>query len=84
MGDCKLLEFVQRRWIKHVDCLMDVEYKDRLSSLNLFSVKGRLLRADLIKYFKIFNGVSVISPSDLFLLSPDIRTSKIFKPCVSI
>ena len=62
VGDCKLLEFVQRRWTKHVD----VKYWDHLSSLNLFSVKGRLLRADLIKYFKIFNGLSAISPPDFF------------------
>ena len=66
----------------------DLEYPLRLRSLGLYSVKGRLLRADLIKYFKIFSGLSVIKPSDLFVLSPAIGTRghcfKILKPHVSL
>lgn len=66
-GDLKLLESVQRRWTKEVYGLSDLSYGDRLKNLNLYSVKGRLLRADLIKMWKIFNNQSPIKPSDLFI-----------------
>lgn len=66
IGDLKLLESVQRRWTKHIDGLSDQSYADRLKTLNLYSVQGRLLRADLIKCWKIFNNASSISPQDLF------------------
>ena len=88
LGDGELLESVQRRWTKHIDGMRNLDYADRLRQLNLYSVKGRLLRADLIKYFKIFNYLSPISPADLFILSPASLTRghrfKILKPHVSI
>ena len=84
VGDSRLLESVQRRWTKHVDGIGHLEYRERLLYLNMFSVKGRLLRADLIKYYKIFNGFSVITPQDLFEISPVTLTRghrfKILKP----
>ena len=88
VGDSRLLESVQRRWTKHIEGMSDMEYAVRLRSLGLYSVKGRLLRTDLIKYFKIFKGLSVIGPSDLFVLSPSVHTRghcfKILKPHVSL
>ena len=88
VGDGKLLESVQRRWTKKVWGLEHLDYASRLESLSLYSVRGRLLRADLIKYFKIFNGLSAISPVDLFVLSPMIHTRghryKICKPRASL
>ena len=54
--DLKLLESVQRRWTKRIDGLRSLSYDDRLRALNLYSAQGRLLRADLIQYWKIFNG----------------------------
>ena len=88
LGDSKLLESVQRRWTKYIDGMRDMEYGERLKSLGLYSVKGRFLRADLIKYFKMFGGLSVIKPSDLFALSPAVHTRghcfKILKPHVSL
>ena len=50
LGDLNLLEFVQRRWTKQVDRLFNHSYAERLRPLNLLSVRGRLLRTDLIKY----------------------------------
>lgn len=55
VGDLKSLESIQRRWTRQVTGLEDLEYPTRLSRLNLFSIKGRLLRADLIKVWKIFH-----------------------------
>ena len=49
-------------------------YADRLKSLNLYSVQGRLMRADLIQYWKIFNGKSCIKPEYLFERPPLPRT----------
>ena len=88
VGDSKLLEGVQRRWTKKIDGFGDLSYGERLLRLNLYSVKGRLLRADMIKCYKIFNGLSVISPSDLFTCPQSTRTRghryKILKPRISI
>ena len=72
--DLSLLESVQRRWTKKISGLVDMSYEQRLKSLDLFSVKGRLLRADLIKCWKIFHNMSPISPSDLFLPTPITTT----------
>ena len=55
-GDLKLLEDVQRRWTKKIDGYHVLSYSDRLAQLNLYSIKGRLIRADLILVYKILNG----------------------------
>ena len=54
--DSRLLESVQRRWTKQIIGFQDLSYYDRLKSLSLFSVWGRLLRADLILVWKICSG----------------------------
>ena len=46
-------------------------YAQRLVNLDMYSVEGRLLRADLIK---IFHGLSQINPTDLFTLAPPTGT----------
>ena len=74
VGDLHRLESVQRRWTRHISGLENVDYASRLKLLNLYSVKGRLLRADLIKYWKIFHGKCVISPDRLFPPISDSRT----------
>ena len=83
-GDLHLLETVQRRWTKQIESLHDLEYCERLRALNLYSVKGRLIRADLIQCWKIFNGKSHIAVDDLFELAPQHGTRghcfKIFMP----
>ena len=66
VGDHRLLERVQRRWTKAVFSVSHLSYHDRLVSLNLYSMYGRLLRADLILVWKIFNNKCAIKPSDLF------------------
>ena len=53
--DVRKIEAVQRRWTREVEGLRGVEYGDRLRMLGLFSIRGRMLRADLIKVWKIFH-----------------------------
>ena len=67
--DMKRLESIQRRWTKQVDGLLHVEYYHRLKSLNLYSVWGRLMRADLILVWKIVTGAL---PSLSNLLTPSL------------
>ena len=66
--DMKLLESIQRRWTKAIDGLSELSYAERLAHLDLFSVQGRLVRADLILCWKIFHGLSSISPDNIFSL----------------
>ena len=53
--DSILLERVQRRWTKSIHGLSALSYHERLRSLDLFSLKGRRLRHDLIKYWRMFH-----------------------------
>ena len=55
MGDIRLLESLQRRWSREIAGCSHLSYEDRLVKLDLFSVAGRLLRADLIKMWKAFH-----------------------------
>ena len=83
LGDLRLLERVQRRWTRSVDGLQDVPYAERLRALDLFSVKGRLLRADLILTYMIFSDLCAVKPSDLFtVLSNSITRGHQFKVAV--
>ena len=69
VGDMKLLERVQRRWTRTINNFDSLSYAERLRQLDLFSLKGRLLRADLIFVWKIFHGLSALSPENLFQIA---------------
>ena len=69
LGDLRLLEGIQRRWTKKIEGMDELPYHQRLRELNLYSVKGRLLRADLLKYWKIFHGECGIAPEEMFSLN---------------
>ena len=66
LGDARRLESIQRRWTREVEGLSGLEYVDRLKTLDLFSIRGRLLRSDLIKLWKIFNPQSEVGLATLF------------------
>ena len=67
--DARKLERVQRRWTKRIESLSEMSYAERLHTLGLYSVQGRLTRADLIQLWKIVNGHSCITPDPLFTMS---------------
>ena len=56
------LESIQRRWSSNIQGLKDISYAERLQSLDAYSIKGRLLRYDLIKMWKILHSESPIPP----------------------
>ena len=68
-GDVRLVESVQRRWTRSVAGLEGLSYEERLRSLGLFSMQGRLLRADLIYLWKIVNGRCAVDMNSMFSLS---------------
>ena len=65
-GDLERLESVQRRWTKQVSGLSSLDYSTRLRRLQIYSIKGRLLRADLIKVWKIFHPVVDVGLMSVF------------------
>ena len=71
VGDLRLLEGSAASWTKEILGMSTLRYSERLKLLDLYSVKGSLIRADMIKCWKIFNGKCCISPGDLSVLSRD-------------
>ena len=67
IGDLRKLERIQRRWTKRIQDFGTLPYSERLNKLGLFSIEGRLTRADLIQYWKIFHGKSYITPHSMFV-----------------
>ena len=74
VGDVRRLEAVQRRWTREVSGLFDVDYPSRLRQLNLFSIRGRMFRADLIKIWKVFNSEVDVGLSSVFERQSHVAT----------
>ena len=79
------LENVQRRFTKRVTTLKNYSYLERLAILGLEPLELRRLRCDLIQYYKIFNNLTPLSPSDYFTvhqpsLSSRASSSLLIKP----
>lgn len=53
------IERTQRRFTRWFSCLKGIPYEERLKRLNLFSMKRRRMRGDLIEAFKILKGFSM-------------------------
>ena len=68
LGHLRMLESIQRSWTRQIDAMSELSYSERLYTLDLCSVQGRLLWADLLKYRKIFHRDCAISPDDMFNL----------------
>ena len=70
IADINLFESVQRRWTKNIRGMEHLDYSQRLKALDLYSVQGRLLRHDMVKYWQIFHGSCAILPDDMFASTP--------------
>ena len=56
LEDVRRLESLQRRWTREISGVEALEYVARLKAIGLYSIQGRLLRADMVKIWKSFNG----------------------------
>ena len=54
-----------------------MEYGDCVLALNLFSIKGHLLRNDLVMVWKIFKGICPGFEDFFFVIAPTIDLLKI-------
>ena len=66
--DIDQLEKVQKRATKLIPSLKHLNYKDRLEELNMFSLKKRRLRGDMIEVYKIINNIDKVESSKFFIL----------------
>ena len=64
----ELWKEVQRQWTREISRMNHLEYAQRLRQLNLYSVYDRLLRADIIKCWKVFHCEVDVGLCDLFLV----------------
>jgi hypothetical protein len=76
----ELIESVQRKFTKRITSLSSLSYSSRLNMLNLQSLELRRLLIDLTNYFKIFNGMSPITPTDYFLTYNPISSTRSITP----
>ena len=53
----QIIEIVQRRAMKQMPSLKNMEYNQRLRKLNMPTLKYRRARGDMIEVFKIWNGI---------------------------
>ena len=67
--DIDRLERVQRRATKLIPNIRNKSYENRLKQMNLFSLKKRRLRGDLIQVFKVLKGIDNVKAENLFTLN---------------
>ena len=80
--DQRKLEKVQRRATRLIPTIADMQYSERLSTLQLPSLTYRRLRGDLILVYKILNGYFTSDFDNLFTYSNNItrgHSLKLFK-----
>jgi len=64
--DVALIERIEKRFTKMIPSVKHFPYETRLQKLNLWSLKDRRIRADLIEVFTIIHGLSSVNFSTFF------------------
>ena len=72
--DLDMLEGVQRRATRLIQGFKRLDYIDRLKELNMFSVRRRYIRGDMIQVYKMFEKIDDINIEDFFELVSDSST----------
>ena len=78
-GSCHLederrLERLQRKWNREINGLRGLDYVSRLKKICLHSIKGRMLRIDLIEIWNAFHSDIDVGLSDIFEYTRNTRT----------
>ena len=74
LHDLRRLESLQRRWTKEIVGMRELDYEARLKHIGMYSIKGRLLRIDLVKVWKAFNAEVDVGVCQVFERSRYERT----------
>ena len=69
-----LIERIQRRFTKMLPEIKDLPYNERLQRLNLWTLQGRHVRADLIEVFKLINSLTNLNFEVFFEFDTNSRT----------
>ena len=72
--DLDMLESVQRRATRLIPGFNRLEYTDRLKELNMFSVRRRYIRGDMIQVYKMFEQIDDLNLYDFFEVDRDSST----------
>ena len=77
--DINKLESVQRRATKLIPSMHNLSYEERLKRLDMFPLRDRRTRGDLIETFKILKKIDKIDHENLFEMSHTITRNNGFK-----
>ena len=75
MKDKDKLKGVQKRVTKMIRSLRNL-YEERLKRLDIFSLRHRRLRGDMIEVVKIIQNIDKVNLGKLFCIDEDGRTRK--------
>jgi len=76
LKDKELLEQVQHRFTCMFKDLRQMDYGERLKSLNLWTLEKMRYRQDLIEVFKMFKGFTRLSIDELFERDANIKGTR--------
>ena len=68
-----MLEGVQRRAIKMISNLRNLLYEERLKRLDMFSLRRRRLRGDMIEVFKLIRSINKVNLWKLLCIDEEER-----------
>ena len=66
---------MQRGATKLIPGIRGLSYEERLKKLDMFSLRDRCIRGDLIETFKVLNNIDKIDYKNLFELSQSVTKS---------
>ena len=72
--DKELIERIQHRFTRMIPEIKALPYTERLQRLNLWTLEGRRVRADLIEVFKMINGLTNVKFEVFFEFDTNCRT----------
>ena len=69
-----MLMGVQRRVAKMIPSFKNLSYEERLKTLDMFYLRRRRIRGDMIEVLKMIHGIDKVNLGKLFCIDEDERT----------